>query len=137
MAAHSSFPQQNFLSQRGSTAPLPTAQAAVDSVYCFSILAAAEPGVMPRVLELFAKRGLTPTRWHSDVTGAKGCDLAIDIQVDGLDVATGDYIARCLRQVFQIETVLTSQKHVGQKHVGQKHAGQKLPGQKHPGRKHA
>jgi hypothetical protein len=32
--------------------------------------------------------------------------------VNGLDQATGDYIARCLRQVFQVETVLTSQKHV-------------------------
>jgi acetolactate synthase small subunit len=94
-------------------APAPSAAAA--SVYCFSILAEAEPGVMPRVLQLFAKRGLTPTRWHSDVTGPKGCDLSIDIQVDGLDVATGDYIARCLRQVFQVETVLTSQKHVAQK----------------------
>jgi hypothetical protein len=35
--------------------------------------------------------------------------------VNGLDVAAGDYIARCLRQVFQVETVLTSQKHVAQK----------------------
>ena len=73
---------------------------------------------MPRVLELFAKRGLVPTRWHSDLIrpaqGRAGApSLAIDIQVDGLDVQTGDYIARCLRQVFQVEAVLTSQKHVG------------------------
>ncbi|WP_299391221.1 hypothetical protein [Pelagibius sp.] len=87
-------------------------------VYCFSILATAEPGVMPRVLELFAKRGLVPTRWHSDVTGPGGRDLAVDIQVDGLDVRTGDYIARCLRQVFEVDTVLTSQKHVGQNRGG-------------------
>src|SRR3546814_16207136 len=76
----------------------------------FSILAAAEPGVMPRVLGLFAKRGLMPTRWHSDVSGARGPDgareLAIDVQVDGLDVTTGDYIARCLRPVFQVEPEL-------------------------------
>ena len=77
---------------------------------------------MPRVLELFAKRGLVPTRWHSDMIrpspgrsgGRAGApSLAIDIQVDGLDVRTGDYIARCLRQTFQVEAVLTSQKHVG------------------------
>lgn len=92
------------------------APAAGTAVYCFSILAAAEPGVMPRVLELFAKRGLTPTRWHSDVVGPRGDELSIDIQVHGLDLAAGDYIARCLRQVYQVETVLTSQKHVGQKH---------------------
>lgn len=115
MAAHSSTSSVDFLSDRSSTAtdPAPAAEA----VYCFSILAAAEPGVMPRVLGLFAKRGLMPTRWHSDVSGAKGPDgareLAIDVQVDGLDVATGDYIARCLRQFCHVETVLTSQKHVG------------------------
>jgi len=92
--------------------------AAGTAIYCFSILAAAEPGVMPRVLELFAKRGLTPTRWHSDVVGPRGDELSIDIQVHGLDLAAGDYIARCLRQLCHVETVLTSQKHVGQKQVG-------------------
>lgn len=117
MAAHPSLSDRDFL----AAAPA----AAAETVYCFSIHAEAEPGVMPRVLELFAKRGLVPTRWHSDVTGPKhpggGRDLAIDVQVVGLDVASGDYIARCLRQTYQVETVLTSQKHVGQKHVGQKH----------------
>ena len=115
MAAHSSTSSAGFLLDRS----LPAVPAAVaETVYCFSILAAAEPGVMPRVLELFAKRGLTPTRWHSDVIGAAkgrdgGRDLSIDIQVHGLDAAAGDYIARCLRQVYQVETVLTSQKHLG------------------------
>lgn len=103
-----------------ATAGLPTdptsaAAPAAGSVYCFSILAAAEPGVMPRVLALFAKRGLTPTRWHSDVVGPRGDELSIDIQVNGLDVAAGDYIARCLRQLYQVQTVLTSQKHSGRR----------------------
>ncbi len=34
---------------------------------CFAVHARAEPGVMPRVLEQFAKRGLIPSNWHSDV----------------------------------------------------------------------
>jgi len=110
MAAHDfSSPDsssRDFFADRSSP------RSVAETVYCFSILAEAEPGVMPRVLALFAKRGLTPTRWHSDVTGKDGRDLAIDVQVNGLDQATGDYIARCLRQVFQVETVLTSQKHV-------------------------
>ena len=126
MAAHQSLPAEGFFSDRSSRSTVPAPLAAAETVYCFSIHAQAEPGVMPRVLELFAKRGLVPTRWHSDVTGPKrpgdGRDLSIDLQVNGLDVATGDYIARCLRQIFQVEAVLTSQKHVGQKHPGQKHA---------------
>ncbi|MGE5767721.1 MAG: hypothetical protein ACM35H_11075 [Bacteroidota bacterium] len=111
MAAHGSLPDR-------SHSAVPAAVA--ETVYCFSILAAAEPGVMPRVLELFAKRGLTPTRWHSDVVGPRADELSIDIQVHGLDIAAGDYIARCLRQVYQVETVLTSQKHVGQKQLGRR-----------------
>ncbi len=107
MAAHE-LSSTEFFADRSPATPL----AAAETVYCFSILAEAEPGVMPRVLELFAKRGLVPTRWHSDVTGREGRDLSIDVQVNGLDVTTGDYIARCLRQVFQVETVLTSQKHI-------------------------
>ena len=114
MAAQSSLSDPS-LPGRSSVSAAAAPSAAAETVYCFSILAEAEPGVMPRVLQLFAKRGLVPTRWHSDVTGPKtpggGGDLSIDVQVNGLDVETGDYIARCLRQVFQVETVLTSQKH--------------------------
>lgn len=80
------------------------------SVHCFSIQAVAEPGVMPRVLELFAKRNLVPQRWHSDVTGPSDRDLSIDLQVSGLDSQTADYVARCLRQVYGVDTVLTSEK---------------------------
>ncbi len=83
-------------------------------VACFSIQAEAEPGVMPRVLELFAKRGLVPRRWVSDVTGQGtslgGGELTIDVQVGGLAPEAQAYIARCLRQVWGVGTVLTSER---------------------------
>ena len=85
------------------------------SVACFSIQAAAEPGVMPRVLELFAKRNLVPSRWVSDRIGPPdgrtgGGELAIDLQVEGLTPELTDYIARCLRQIHAVNAVLTSEK---------------------------
>ena len=70
----------------------------------FSIRALAEPGVMPRVLELFAKRGLVPQRWNSVVSEA---GLGIDVQMTGLDRDMADYIARCMRQIHGVETVFT------------------------------
>lgn len=73
----------------------------------FSVQARAEPGVMPRVLELFAKRGLVPTRWHS-AAAAPGLNLAIDVEVDGLDRDTADYVARCMRQIPGVDLVLTA-----------------------------
>ncbi|MDH3475674.1 MAG: hypothetical protein OEM59_18500 [Rhodospirillales bacterium] len=86
------------------------APAVAARVACFSILAEAEPGVMPRVLELFAKRNLVPARWHSDRVGPGGRELAIDLQVEGLTPELTGYIARCLRQLHYVDTVLTSEK---------------------------
>ena len=77
---------------------------------CFSIRAEADPGVMPRVLQLFAKRNLVPSRWHSDRHGPGGRDLAIDLQVEGLTPQVADYIARCLRELHYVDAVLTSEK---------------------------
>ena len=73
---------------------------------CFSVQARAEPGVMPRVIELFAKRGLVPQKWHSTASAEA---LTIDVQMGGLDRDLSGYIARCMRQIIGVETVLTSE----------------------------
>ncbi|HVC54394.1 MAG TPA: hypothetical protein VND95_00470 [Stellaceae bacterium] len=59
---------------------------------------------MPRVVELFAKRGLVPQQWHST---ASGSDLTITVQIGGLGRDLADYMARCMRQIVGVETVLT------------------------------
>jgi len=78
---------------------------------CFSVHAHAEPGAMPRVLELFAKRGLVPSAWHSTIGGTDERQLTIDIQMRGLGRDVMDYIAACMRQMPFVEVVLTSEKH--------------------------
>src|SRR6476646_2547690 len=77
---------------------------------CFSVHAHAEPGVMPRVLELFAKRGLIPSAWHSATHGTDQAQLTIDIQMRGLGRDLTDYLAACLRQIAYVEVVLTTEK---------------------------
>jgi len=74
----------------------------------FSVQARAEPGMMPRVVELFAKRGLVPQKWCSTAAGSV---LTIEVQIGGLDRGLADYIARCMRQIMGVETVLTSDIH--------------------------
>lgn len=86
--------------------------------HCFAIRAEASPGLMPRVLEFFAKRNLVPTRWHSDVIVAPARDggdthLQIDLQMEGIEAELAAYIARCLRQIYGVESVLTSAKVAG------------------------
>jgi acetolactate synthase small subunit len=82
------------------------------SVYCFAVHAVAEPDVMPRVLELFAKRNLIPTSWHSIVASDRDGheELQIDIQIQQLETRVAEHIARCLRQIANVQTVLTSEK---------------------------
>jgi hypothetical protein len=61
---------------------------------------------MPRVLELFAKRGLVPQQWRSTVSHA---GLAIEVEIAGLDDELAEYIARTMRQIIGVETVLSGE----------------------------
>ena len=103
------------LAQSDSSQSPERSPAAVDGglcTVCFSIQAAAEPGVMPRVLELFAKRNLVPERWVSGVHAIadRGAELMIDLQVAGLTRQDQVYLARCLAQITDVRSVLTSEK---------------------------
>ncbi len=78
---------------------------------CFAIQAAADPGVIPRVVALFAKRGLTPKKVVSLLTEAG--TLEIDVQVAGLPAEDGGYLAECLRQLVPVRSVLVAMRRPG------------------------
>jgi acetolactate synthase small subunit len=90
-----------------SSSEAAVAEAVSESRSRFSVHARAEPGVMPRLLELFAKRGLVPDCWHSVVASSKA-GLTIDIEVDGMAHDTVDYVAACMRQITGVEVVLAT-----------------------------
>jgi acetolactate synthase small subunit len=73
---------------------------------CYRVHARAEPGVMPRILELFAKRGLVPRKWRSTASPEA---LAIEVQIVGLDRDVAAYIGRAMRQIAGVESVLSSE----------------------------
>ena len=77
---------------------------------CFSVHAAADPSVMPRVLDVFTRRGLIPTMVHSTLCGADGEELQIDVQVANLDPAVAERLVGHLRQLVCVGCVLTSEK---------------------------
>ena len=79
---------------------------------CFSVIATAEPGTMPRVLEIFAKRGLVPAHWLSAVAGPRDGKIHIDIQLADSDRELAERLAQSLRQVVSVQSVLTSEKRV-------------------------
>lgn len=100
------------LNTRHADAPLHVpagAQAPEAPTHCFSLMAEADPGILPRVLELFAKRNLVPERWVSDRMPGGG-HLTVDLQVKGLEEREAEHIARCLRQIWGVESVLRATK---------------------------
>ena len=58
-------------------------------------------GTLPRLLELFAKRGLTPDSIHAD---CRENALAIDISIYK-DADLAAYIGRCLREIYVVQEV--------------------------------
>jgi len=65
--------------------------------YCFE--ADAEPAILPRALELLAKRGLVPARVFAQ---ADGDLLSVEIEVEGLASDTADHVGRCLGQIVGV-----------------------------------
>jgi len=75
---------------------------------CFSVHGVADPGLLPRVVGLWAKRGLTPARWHSAVCGRDDSEMYIDIELPGLSTELATQIAGELRQIWGVSQVLMS-----------------------------
>lgn len=76
---------------------------------CFSLQAAADPGLMPRIVEIFARRGLVPTRLHSSVGGPQG-ELSVDLEMADVAPALAERMAAEMRATWGVRLVLTTQK---------------------------
>lgn len=70
----------------------------------------ADPGLMSRIMELWAKRGLMPDRWHGGRTGPDGNDVYIDIETSELDPALALQVFETMRSTFGVTQVLVSEK---------------------------
>lgn len=92
------------------TEPLPTGRgrAEVAQTACFSVHGVADPGLLPRVAGLWAKRGLTPARWHSAVCGRGDGELHVDIELPGVSAELAAQIAGELRLIWGVTQVLMS-----------------------------
>jgi hypothetical protein len=82
----------------------------LERVDCFSVFAAADPSVLPRILDVFCLFGLIPERCHSALGEAEGGQLTIDIQIAGLTAEDAERLAKRLRRVLTVTQVLWSEK---------------------------
>ena len=75
---------------------------------CFFVQAKAEPGTLPRLLELFAKRGVVPDRVHCHV--GHQARQQVDLETGALSEFEAHCVAEAMRQIPTVELVLTSAK---------------------------
>ncbi len=85
---------------------MPHPTAAADRAAYFHVRASAEPGVMPRVLELFTKRGLVPSLYLARV--AADNEVMIEVEVPRLEREAMDYLAASMRQIASVSVVLAA-----------------------------
>lgn len=76
----------------------------------YVISADADPGLLPRVLDLVAKRGLVPAECHAFTRRTAAPDaavrLTVELRVEGLERRAADHVAACLRQLRPVHSVL-------------------------------
>ena len=83
------------------SAPQPSATPSRDVAY-FAVTANADPGAMPRILELFAKRGLVLDYCRMDRFGDR---LSVELEIAGLNAEQAAYIGRCIGEIYLVDAV--------------------------------
>jgi acetolactate synthase regulatory subunit len=80
---------------------------------CFAVRGDAAPGLLPRVIEPFVKRGLQIQDVHARIVGSgeEACQL-IDLQIAGMSDAAAETAAEALRQIVGVERVLLARKRI-------------------------
>jgi hypothetical protein len=88
-----------------STPEPPSVGEGSDSVFCLSLRAAPEIGVVARMVQQLARLDLLPIRWHGTDAGPH---LLVDIQLAGLTPREGELLAEALRRIVGVEEVLSA-----------------------------
>lgn len=75
----------------------------------FTVRAARTPDVLPRVLELFAKRNLIPDRWTSRRVGENRDRLLFEIEMEAMEWGLADRMAASMRQIINVESAMAEE----------------------------
>ena len=68
--------------------------------YRFMVIAEVAPGLLPRVIQLVAKRGMAPTMFYAtQKQTSAGLDCHLSMEVVGLEPVTAEMIGESIRQL--------------------------------------
>ena len=95
------------LSESANRNRAPETGSASQSVHAmFFVTADAGPGIAPRLIEPFAKLGLTPARLHISSEDGAGDDLNADLRVRDVTRGTAQKIDKALRAIVGVRQVI-------------------------------
>lgn len=84
-----------------------TSFATVTDTVCYSVTAAADPGILPRLIGQLARISTVPSRLHMT---QQGDEVSIDMQVEGVDPQTADTLEQRFRGMVGVTWVGASRK---------------------------
>lgn len=82
----------------------------MSTTFCFSVHAQAAPSTLPRVVEAVALTGHVPARCHALLDPAEDGALVVDLQLADLSLEEAAGLARRLRRIVGVDSVLWSEK---------------------------
>jgi hypothetical protein len=85
----------------------PVREPAAGRTYFF-LTAQAECGLMLRVLQSFARLGVTPYRVHVSTEHGSGEEMSMELRIKGADRALAERLAALSRCVIGVHSVLTA-----------------------------
>ena len=72
----------------------------------YFVSAESGPGLLPRLVEPFAKLGLIPDRVHADREAHADRALSVDLRIAGVTPREADLLERALRTVIGVRSVI-------------------------------
>ncbi len=72
----------------------------------FYVTGAADPGLLPRLVEPIAKLGHVPTRVHASREAGDGTEINVDLRLRGVSSRAAELVENALRRVVGVRQVI-------------------------------
>jgi len=72
----------------------------------FFVTAPADPSLVPRLVEPFAKLGLTPSRLHISREDGDGAEVSADLRIQEIPANTAHLLEKALRRIVGVRSVI-------------------------------
>ncbi len=72
----------------------------------FYVTGAADPGLLPRLIEPVAKLGYVPARVHASRESGDGSEVAVDLRLKGVSARAAQLVEHALRATVGVRQVI-------------------------------